>query len=77
MTDNILIEETLDELIRGMKVDKSTFYKSLQGSSVSYIHRNRRLSVSKSALFKAYVLKPALLGKLVKHKIKRLTLLLA
>jgi hypothetical protein len=28
MTNNLLIEETLDELIKGMEIDKSTFYKS-------------------------------------------------
>jgi hypothetical protein len=28
MTNKLLIEETLDELIKGMEIDKSTFYKS-------------------------------------------------
>jgi hypothetical protein len=28
MTNNLLIEETLDRLIKGMEIDKSTFYKS-------------------------------------------------
>jgi hypothetical protein len=44
MTNNLLIEETLDELIKGMEIDKSTFYK--QSTSFSHIHRNREVTKS-------------------------------
>jgi hypothetical protein len=40
MTNNLLIEETLDELIKGMEIDKSTFYKSYKALPLA-IHRNR------------------------------------
>jgi hypothetical protein len=39
MTNNLLIEETLDELIQGMELDKFTL-QILQ--KLSYIHRNRK-----------------------------------
>jgi hypothetical protein len=62
MTNNLLIEETLDELIKGMEIDKSTFYKSYKLPLAIYIEIER-LSVSKSALYKVYVPKHVSLPK--------------
>jgi hypothetical protein len=52
MTNNLLIEETLDRLIKGMKSTNPRF-TNLTSTSFSHIHRNRGLSVSKSALYKS------------------------
>jgi predicted ATP-binding protein involved in virulence len=49
MTNNLLIEETLDELIKGMEIDKSTFYKSYKALPLAIYIEIERLSVSKSA----------------------------
>jgi hypothetical protein len=49
MTNNLLIEE-LDELIKGMEIDKSTFYKSYKALPLAIYIEIERLSVSKSAL---------------------------
>jgi hypothetical protein len=40
MTNNLLIEETLDELIKGMKSTNPRL-QILQSTSFSHIHRNR------------------------------------
>jgi hypothetical protein len=53
MTNNLLIEETLDELIKGMEIDKSTFYKSYKALPLAIYIEIERLSVSKSALYKS------------------------
>jgi hypothetical protein len=42
MTNNLLIEETLDELIKGMEIDKSTFYKSYKALPLAIYIENRR-----------------------------------
>jgi hypothetical protein len=46
MTNNLLIEETLDELIKGMEIDKSTFYKSYKALPLAIYIEIERLSVS-------------------------------
>jgi predicted transcriptional regulator len=61
--DNLLIEETLDELIKGMEIDKSTFYKSYKALPLAIYIEIERLSVSKSALYKVYVPKHVSLPK--------------
>jgi hypothetical protein len=63
MTNNLLIEETLDELIKGMEIDKSTFYKSYKALPLAIYIEIERLSVSKSALYKVYVPKHVSLPK--------------
>jgi predicted ATP-binding protein involved in virulence len=45
MTNNLLIEETLDELIKGMEIDKSTFYKSYKALPLAIYIEIERLSV--------------------------------
>jgi hypothetical protein len=62
MTNNLLIEETLDELIKG-EIDKSTFYKSYKALPLAIYIEIERLSVSKSALYKVYVPKHVSLPK--------------
>jgi hypothetical protein len=41
MTNNLLIEETLDELIKAWKSTNPRFTQILQSTSFSHIHRNR------------------------------------
>jgi hypothetical protein len=53
MTNNLLIEGDPRQIDQGHEIDKSTFYKSYKSTSFSHIHRNRGLSVSKSALYKS------------------------
>jgi hypothetical protein len=47
MTNNLLIEETLDELIKGMEIDKLMFYKSYKALPLAIYIEIERLSVLK------------------------------
>jgi hypothetical protein len=50
--ENNLVEETLDELIRGMENNLLTFYKSYRALPFDLYVEIERLSVSKSALYR-------------------------
>jgi hypothetical protein len=52
MTNNLLIEETLDELIKGMKSTNPRF----TNLSFSHIHRNREAISFKICIVQVYVL---------------------
>jgi hypothetical protein len=61
MTNNLLIEETLDELIKGMEIDKS-IYKSYKALPLA-IHRNRGYQFQNLHCTKVYVPKHVSLPK--------------
>jgi hypothetical protein len=62
MTNNLLIEETLDELIKGMEIDKSTFYKSYS-TSFSHTSKSRGYQFQNLHCTKVYVPKHVSLPK--------------
>jgi hypothetical protein len=70
MTNNLLIEETLDELIKGMEIDKSTFYKSYKALPLAIYIEIERLSVSKSALYKSLCAKARIVAESFHRSIK-------
>jgi hypothetical protein len=61
MTNNLLIEETLDELIKGMEIDKSTFYKSYK--AFSHIHRNREAISFKICIVQKFMCKARIVAE--------------
>jgi hypothetical protein len=69
MTNNLLIEET-DELIKGMEIDKSTFYKSYKALPLAIYIEIERLSVSKSALYKSLCAKARIVAESFHRSIK-------
>jgi hypothetical protein len=70
MTNNLLIEETLDELIQGMELDKFTFYKSYKALPLAIYIEIERLSVSKSALYKTLCAKARIVAESFHRSIK-------
>jgi predicted ATP-binding protein involved in virulence len=69
MTNNLLIEETLDEF-KGMEIDKSTFYKSYKALPLAIYIEIERLSVSKSALYKSLCAKARIVAESFHRSIK-------
>jgi hypothetical protein len=63
MTNNLLIEETLDELIKGMEIDKSTFYKSYKALPLAIYIEIERYQFQNLHCTKVYVPKHVSLPK--------------
>jgi hypothetical protein len=68
MTNNLLIEDPSTK-IKGMEIDKSTFYKSYKALPLVYIEIER-LSVSKSALYKSLCAKARIVAESFHRSIK-------
>lgn len=70
MTENSLVEETLDKLIQVMEEDESVFFKSYKALPFALYAEIERLSVSKSALFKELCEKAKLVAENFHRSIK-------
>jgi hypothetical protein len=68
MTNNLL-EETLDELIKGMEIDKSTFYKSYKALPLA-IHRNREAISFKICIVQSLCAKARIVAESFHRSIK-------